>query len=107
MTRPFTRTKDSIILLVRATPNAARDMIEGIAKRDDGVTRLKVRIKAVPDRGKANKAIITLIAIQLGIAKSNISIETGETSRDKKLMIVGDPEALEQKLTALLSAQQI
>ncbi|HEU64425.1 hypothetical protein LCGC14_2480680 [marine sediment metagenome] len=50
---------------------------------------LKIRIKASPEKGKANKELIRFIAKSLSIAQNRISIVSGHTSRLKKLQIEG------------------
>ncbi|NGX34905.1 MAG: hypothetical protein K1060chlam1_01265, partial [Candidatus Anoxychlamydiales bacterium] len=50
---------------------------------------LKIRIKASPEKGKANKELIRFIAKRLSISQSRISILSGHTSRIKKLSIEG------------------
>ena len=64
---------------------------------------LKARVTAVPEKGKANKALIVLIAKSLGIAKSSIDLVSGDTSRKKILRIDGDPEDVIGKLERLLT----
>ncbi len=64
---------------------------------------LKARVTAVPEKGKANKALIALVAKSLGIAKSSIDLVSGDTSRKKILRIDGDPEDLIGKLERLLA----
>lgn len=92
---------DGIRLHLRVTPNAGVDRIEGLETRDDGATVLRVRVKAVPDKGKANAAVIALLAKALGIPKSAITLATGDTARFKTLRIAGDPAALAAALAKL------
>ncbi|MBP1852271.1 uncharacterized protein (TIGR00251 family) [Rhizobium halophytocola] len=63
-----------------------------------GETHLKVRVAAAPEKGKANKALIALLAKSLKTAKSGISLISGDTSRQKILRIDGDPEDLIKRL---------
>jgi len=64
-------------LQVKVFPKASRqELIE-----KDGV--LKAYVTAAPDKGKANKALIKLIAERYKVAKSRVVIVTGETSRNK------------------------
>ncbi len=81
-------------LFVRVTPNAGRDAIEGVEQRDDGSAVLRVRVKAVPDKGKANAAVVALLAKALGVPKSAVTVVSGETARLKTLAVVGDSAAL-------------
>lgn len=70
-------------LAVRVTPNASIDRIEGRAIDDAGRDYLKVRVRAVPENGKANRAVEKLLAKALGLPKSAVRVVTGETSRIK------------------------
>jgi uncharacterized protein (TIGR00251 family) len=49
---------------------------------------LKIKIKEVPDKGKANKELIIFLSKIFKVAKSNINIAKGETSRKKKINII-------------------
>jgi uncharacterized protein YggU (UPF0235/DUF167 family) len=69
--------------------------------RDDGSAVLRVRVKAVPDKGKANAAVVALIAKALGVAKSAVSVVSGETARLKTLAVVGDGDELVGLIEAL------
>ena len=50
---------------------------------------LKVRLKAMPIKGRANKELIEYLSSTLGISRSNIEIRTGKTSKNKLLKISG------------------
>ena len=70
-------------LSVRVTPNASADRIEDLTYDADGRPSLKVRVRAVPEKGKANGAVETLLAKALGLPKSAVKVVTGQTSRTK------------------------
>lgn len=98
----FARPTDSgLTLYLRVTPNAGRDAIDGAESRDDGSVVLRVRVTAVPDKGRANAAVIALLAKALGVSKSSISLVGGETSRFKTLAIDRTSPDLLARLTAL------
>ncbi|MBB3594472.1 hypothetical protein FHX08_004876 [Rhizobium sp. BK529] len=101
MTGTWKKFDDHIRLAVRLTPNGGRDAIDGIESDGEGGMLLKARVTAAPEKGKANKALIALIAKSLGIAKSSVELISGDTSRNKILRIDGDPEDLIRKLEAL------
>ena len=84
-----------IRLLIKVTPKASADRIQGWA--EGGV--LKVSVTAVPEDGKANKAVIALLAKRLKLPKSALIIASGETSRRKTLLIDGDSALLAQLST--------
>jgi hypothetical protein len=75
---------------VRLTPRAAVDRVDGVT---DGVLRARVGAPAV--EGAANNALIRLIAEELGVARSDVRIVAGATSRQKLVVVDGaDPEAI-------------
>jgi uncharacterized protein (TIGR00251 family) len=73
---------DGTILPVRAHPGARRNEIRGV---QDGM--LKVSVTQVPEKGKANKAVIDLLAKKLGLKKSQIELIAGETSHQKRFLL--------------------
>ena len=72
------------ILPVRAQPKARRNGLNGI---HDGA--LRVQVTAVPEKGKANKAIVKLLAEILGVSASQCRLLSGEASSRKKFLIEG------------------
>ena len=70
--------------------------------RDDGTAVLRLRVSAVPDKGKANAAVVALVAKALGVPKSPVSVTSGETSRLKTLAVMGDGTALVAMLDRLV-----
>ena len=90
----ITPTADGLRLPVKAKPGARKDEIRGI---HDG--RLVVAVTAAPEKGRANQAIIRLLARQLRIAKSNLVIVSGETASSKTLLVQG---ATAEQLQALV-----
>ena len=100
---PFSVGSDGLVLHIRLTPKGERDAIDGIEPLSNGQSVLKVRVRAVPEDGKANKALIKLIADTLDCAASSIEIVSGATARIKTLKIVGDGQALGERLRSGLS----
>ena len=88
--RPWTVTVDGLLLTVRLTPKGGRDAIDGIETLSDGRAVLKARVKALPEDGEANAALVKLIAKVVGIAASRVTVQSGHTSRLKVLKIEGD-----------------
>jgi uncharacterized protein (TIGR00251 family) len=75
---------DDVLLWIKAVPGASRDQVAGVLGE-----RLKVRISAPPEAGKANDAIRTLLAKTLGLRASSISIEAGHSSVEKTVRLAG------------------
>ena len=69
---------------IRVQPKASRNSVE-IAS--DGTAR--VRVTAPPDKGKANDAVVKLLAAKLGVSRSDVNIVRGHTSRSKEVRIEG------------------
>lgn len=90
---PWRRSGEGLLVAVRLTPKAARDAIEGI-EMHGGRTVLKARVRAAPEKGKANSALEKLMAKWLGIAQSRVSLVSGGASRLKTVFIAGEPEAV-------------
>lgn len=101
---PWRAVADGIELFLRATPNAGVNRIDGIETRDDGSCVLRVRVTAAPDKGKANKAVIALIADKFAIAKSLVTLKSGESARLKLLHLAGNPAALAAKAKNLFQS---
>lgn len=91
-------------LFLRVTPNASRDAIEGVETRDDGQARLRLRVTAQPEKGKANKAVVAMLSKALRLPKSALSVTSGETARDKTVRIEAD--GWEAALSALTGQSQ-
>ncbi len=95
--KPYRVRTDGIVLAVRLTPRASRDGIDGL-KED----RIQARVRAVPEDGRANAALVELVADEIGVPKSTIEVTAGHTARLKSLHIKGDAAALEARVTAWL-----
>jgi uncharacterized protein len=98
----FRTARDGLEVRVRVTPNAGADRVEGVETRDDGTEVIRVKVRAVPDKGKANAAVIALFANLLGVPKGAVSLTSGATARQKALRVTGDPAQLAARLAALL-----
>ncbi len=72
-------------LIVRVQPRASANEIVGF----DEAERLKVRVTAPPADGKANAAVVELLSDALGVPKSAIAIERGDTARSKTIRVDG------------------
>jgi uncharacterized protein (TIGR00251 family) len=101
--RPWTVTNEGLRLALRVTPKARREAIGSVVERPDGA-RLDVAVNAPPEDGKANAAVVVLLAKALGVAKGNVRVVQGASSRQKLVLITGDGSAVIGRLEALLSA---
>ena len=95
----FTVTANGVLLAVRLTPKSSSNAIRGIEQEADGSVCLKAAVTAVPEGGKANAALLKLLAKTWKLPKTSLEIASGATSRRKLVRIAGDPGALYEMLT--------
>jgi hypothetical protein len=97
---PVEKVKDGVTVRVRVAPRAARDRIVGLAAEPDGKPVLKVGVTAPPEGGKANHAVIKLLAKSWRMPKTAISVKRGASDRRKLLHVAGAPGEVEERLNA-------
>ncbi|MFP5435748.1 DUF167 family protein [Sphingobium sp. ba1] len=101
MTAVWSLAGDDLLLAVRLTPGAAKDAIGGGWTDEKGAAWLSARVRAVPEKGRANGALIALLAKTLDWPKSAILLESGDTNRLKRLRIRDGANAA-VRLTAII-----
>lgn len=89
---------------MKLTPNASIDRLLGIAADVDGTLVLRAQVTAVPEDGKANAALIALLAKRWRLPKSTISVVRGVTSRRKLVAVAGDPARLHLHLSSRMGS---
>ncbi len=89
---PYARIK------VRVQPRASKDQVLGY--REDV---LRLRVTAPPAEGKANEAVVSLLAEALGIAKGRVRIVKGRSSREKVVLVESlTQEEVQRRLAAFI-----
>jgi len=73
-----------VLVSVKVIPNAPKNHVVGW---EDG--RLRVRVRGVPEKGHANQILLEFLAEELGIAKTRLTIRSGDKSRLKRIQIEG------------------
>jgi uncharacterized protein (TIGR00251 family) len=76
------RDGDDLVIELRVQPRASRSGLDGLHGG-----RLKVRLQAPPVDGRANDALVALMAEVFGVPRSRIVIEQGLAGRDKRVRI--------------------
>ena len=89
--------KDTLLLKVHLHPGAKTSSINGLIDQ-----KLRIKIKSPPVDGKANKELISLLAGEFNIKKSQVRICGGELGRDKLIEILS-PAALPEWFVTLTS----
>lgn len=90
---------DGLEIAVRVTPRGGRDVLA--AGTSD---HFAARLAAAPVDGKANAALLALVAATFGVPRRAVSLIAGDTARLKRLRIVGDAAALAKIAARLYEA---
>jgi len=95
---------DGLLIDVRVQPKSSKNAIVGVHGE-----ALKIKLNAPPVDGKANKALVQLVAKTLHCPKSAVEIISGQASRNKRLLIRitkdADFESRRDSFKAILKAQ--
>ena len=83
-----------MVVAVRLTPKSDRDAVDGVVALADGRLVARVRVRALPERGAANAALVAVIAKTFRRPKSAVAVVAGATQRVKQVRVAGDPDAL-------------
>lgn len=99
----FEPCKNGYLLRIKLTPNANKNALGGGVFLDaNGNEYLKATVTATPEKGRANKELLKMLAKSLKIAGSSLEIISGQTDHLKKILIdVSLSESLEQQLVSL------
>ncbi|MDA1090326.1 MAG: DUF167 domain-containing protein [Proteobacteria bacterium] len=84
---PFLDTPGGTILNVKLTPKASKNRIGPVVVDADGNVVLKIAVTAAPEDGKANQALIKLLAKTWRLPKTAVSVKKGATDRRKTLLV--------------------
>lgn len=95
---PFAIADDGVFISLKVTPRASRNRALGVQILADGSAVLAVAVTAVPEGGKANEAVISLLAKEIRVARSALRIVSGAGARRKRLYLAGDPNRLPEVL---------
>ena len=99
---PLRPLKGGVALSVKLTPNASVDQVLGLEEGVGGSV-LRVKVRAVPEKGKANKALIAVLAEWFDLPKSSLRLHAGETSRRKTVWIDADMMELAANMEGALA----
>ncbi len=91
------KTTDGIIIHVSVKPKAKRESVSGVH-----AGALKVAVNAPPEKGKANAAVVSLLAGFFGVPKNMVELKSGATSKVKTFLIYGI--TIDDVMAALSSA---
>lgn len=95
---PICPVTDGVRVVVRVQPGARRSGIDGLVARAEGGKAVKIRVTEPPEGGKANAAVIKLLAKAWGVPKGRIAVAAGAKDRRKILHVAGDPADLRARI---------
>ena len=97
--------ENTVLLRVRLMPNSSSCRVNGIFNDAEGTQFLKICVVSVPEKGKANKELLSFLSKQVGVAKSQMEIVSGELDRYKKIKIFGDISTITQNIQKLIAEE--
>jgi hypothetical protein len=100
---PFEAVPEGLRVALKVMPKAAHAEIAGIEADAAGRARLKVRVTEAPEGGKANAAVVKLLAKAWKLPKSALRVTAGAKDRRKTLLVAGDPDELAPRLRSWLA----
>ena len=96
-------TAEGVVLSVKAQPGGRKNAIRG---EQNGA--LKVSVTQVAEKGKANAALVDVLAKALRLKRSQIELIVGETQPQKRFLIRGVPrDALKTRIAAALADRRV
>lgn len=96
----FESGANGVKIRVRLQPAGRADQVLGLMQDADGQAALKASVTKAPEGGKANAALIKLLAKEWKVAKTTLEVIQGHSSRSKTLHLAGDGLELAARLTA-------
>ena len=93
---PWKEAGEGIVVAIKVTPKASSNQVVGWEGEE-----LRVRIAAVPEKGKANDTLVVFMAKWLGVSRSSVQLLSGDTGRHKKILITNPSSAVKDRLEKL------
>ena len=101
---PLTPVRDGLRVAVRLTPRAKADRVLAVAATAGGQRVVRASVTAPPEDGRANEALLRLLARVWRLPRRDLAIVAGAASRHKTVSVAGDPQELSDRLGALVAA---
>lgn len=101
-TTPFEPTGNGVRVRIKVEPRSAANRIRNVVVDENHVARLQVSVTAVPEDGRANKAVAKLLGKAWKVPPSAIEVVSGAADRRKTLLVRGEPAALIDRLSVWL-----
>lgn len=102
----LTAHAEGVCAALKVTPRAASSGVQGLEVDAAGRCHLSVRVNAPPEAGKANAALIRLLARRWRVPQRDLEVVSGASGRRKVLQISGPPDALIARLEAIEGSRE-
>ena len=96
--------RDGLCVAIRLTPRAASDRLLGVVAAADGRRALRASVTAPPQDGRANEALLQLLARAWGLPRRDFAIVAGAASKHKTVRVAGDPHQLLARLAGAIAS---
>lgn len=100
---PLKRAQNGLRVAIRLSPGSKGERLLAIADGRDGRV-VKASVMAPAEGGRANEALLRLLARAWSLPRRDFSIIAGAANRNKLVLIAGDPHELVEKITPQISA---
>ena len=101
--RPLNVTDDGVRVAIRLSPRARADHLVAVAAAAEGGHLLKATVTAPAETGRANEALLQLLARAWHVHRRDLSIIAGSTSRNKVVHVAGDPQRLVEQVASQIA----
>jgi uncharacterized protein len=99
----LTSGRDGFPAAIRLTPRAKADRVLGVAATAEGKRVVRASVTTPPEDGRANEALLQLLARVWQLSDRDLEIVAGTTSRHKTVSVAGDPQDLSDRLGELIA----
>ena len=100
---PLTPARDGLRVAIRLTPGAKADRVLAVAATAEGRRVVRASVTAPPEDGRANEALLQLLARVWQRSRRDLAIVAGVAGRRKTVSVAGDPQDLSDRLGALIA----
>jgi uncharacterized protein (TIGR00251 family) len=101
---PIIPTRDGVRVAIRLSPRARSEGLFGVSPLAEGGLVVKASVTAPAQNGRANEALLQLLAKAWRLPRRDLSIVAGATRRSKTVRVAGDPQQLIAKLSGEIAS---
>ena len=103
---PFEPHAEGVRVRIRLTPKAGANRFGGVFVDAAGRARIKARVTAAPEKGKANTALLKLLSKSWGVGMQRLHLITGHKDRNKTVLVAGGTGEVLAMLETWLHSRQ-